>query len=922
MINCVASNNVLKSINDPRKYKHIQLDNGLQIMFIRDKESTMSTASLSVGVGSIDEIKIFGLAHFLEHLLFLGNEKYTGDNIYGETLAKYNGMSNAFTSNTNTTYYFEVQSESYFEILDIFANFFISPLFTESAVSREMNAVNSEHNNNILNDSWRFQQLLKTITKKNHKFNHFGTGCLETLNIPDIVNHVKDFYKKYYSSDNMALTIVSNISIKKLEKFVCNIFSQITKKSIGKDLVVSSRNYDMPYNTTLFVKYVPIKTKTHITMIFQIDIANELYDKYKSYSIPNIISHILGHEGHGSIFNLLRQENLALNMAAGFNDRIGNICVFNITIETTPEGFTKKNKIMYIVYNYIEQFKQTCLNNIGKIKEQYNENRILKQQELKFLEKSDQMSYAIYLSSKMLECNYNRDIIVSDYILNEYDDNVPYLLSKVLSFMIKSNCVILYSSKEYDKMLGSFEKWYGVEYLVYVNKIKHTPVLYNTLLHLPNKNPYICKKMKVIRNRISDIYPKRINGSKIQTWHQFNNNYNVPYIYYDSDIMMESHKYNIKEYLAYSLFVACIVDIINPDMYECNMSNYNAQIYRNMNGIKFSVYGPSEKIHKVVEMILKQILYPTLSEDVFIKQKTKLSMILQNSMLDSPHEISHNILCEKVDDSIYSVVNKLKEIQYVTFYDIKQIFKKIKTYSNIRNFIAGNIIDQDALSLSALYNNFKQPDNINKLHHLNILENGKHVTIKEKSYNSQEKNSSASIYVQLGYVRPGIDLNWNVKKCVHSIVNSFLSEKFFDELRTKEQLGYTVYTAGEYFVDISYGFICQKFVVQSIKEKSDYLAERIKKFIRNKMESFEHINETEIDNIKKSLIEVLKQPKQNLYDYCNYRYHCIVHCNGIHNFNEIMIETYEKITLDDVKNFYRTYFIDDKISSSWTIQIN
>ena len=255
----IMSNNVFKSKNDDREYKLIELENGLKVMLVHDDKCNISTASMTVGVGSIDEGEINGLAHFLEHLLFLGSEKYPGDNIYGQTLSKYNGSSNAFTESINTTYYFRVHSESFGEILDIFGNFFIKPLFTESAVSREMNAVNSEHYNNILNDGWRTQQLLQTITKKEHRFNKFGTGCLETLNIPNIVNLVKEFYDKYYSSDNMSLVIVSDLSIEKLEKMIYPIFSKVTKKIINKKTLIEQRNYELPYNTPLFIKYVPIK---------------------------------------------------------------------------------------------------------------------------------------------------------------------------------------------------------------------------------------------------------------------------------------------------------------------------------------------------------------------------------------------------------------------------------------------------------------------------------------------------------------------------------------------------------------------------------------------------------------------------------------------------------------------------------------
>jgi insulysin len=68
-----------------------------------------------------------------------------------------------------------------------FAQFFLCPLFTESATEREVSAVNSEHEKNVPNDAWRFDQLEKSTAKKDHAFNKFGTGkeilsCSYTLN--------------------------------------------------------------------------------------------------------------------------------------------------------------------------------------------------------------------------------------------------------------------------------------------------------------------------------------------------------------------------------------------------------------------------------------------------------------------------------------------------------------------------------------------------------------------------------------------------------------------------------------------------------------------------------------------------------------------------------------------------------------------
>jgi len=68
---------VIKSISDKRTYKAITLKNGLECLLISDPDAQKSAAALSVGIGSfLDPLEAQGIAHYLEHMLFMGTGKY------------------------------------------------------------------------------------------------------------------------------------------------------------------------------------------------------------------------------------------------------------------------------------------------------------------------------------------------------------------------------------------------------------------------------------------------------------------------------------------------------------------------------------------------------------------------------------------------------------------------------------------------------------------------------------------------------------------------------------------------------------------------------------------------------------------------------------------------------------------------------
>jgi hypothetical protein len=141
----------VQSIGDQRTHRYIKLaSNGMPVVIISDPTTDFAAASLCVGVGSASDPRPFdGLAHFLEHMLFLGTAKYPNESEFHTFLSSNAGYSNAWTSYFQTNYHFQVSPSAFDGALDRFAQFFISPLFQTDMTNREIEAVNNEHAKNI-----------------------------------------------------------------------------------------------------------------------------------------------------------------------------------------------------------------------------------------------------------------------------------------------------------------------------------------------------------------------------------------------------------------------------------------------------------------------------------------------------------------------------------------------------------------------------------------------------------------------------------------------------------------------------------------------------------------------------------------------------------------------------------------------------
>jgi insulysin len=203
-------------------------------VLISDSLSTTAGASLSVSAGSNqDPHTLQGLAHFCEHMLFLGSKKYPDGEIYFKTITENNGHFNAYTDREITNYFFDIHYYSFETALDLFSRFFIDPIFTKEKVDKEINSVNSEFEKNLIVDSRKRSQILTYITDPDNPFHRFSTGNIQSLTNNSLYYQIElreellNYHSKYYTADKMKLVVYSNDDLDDLEELVITKFSDV-----------------------------------------------------------------------------------------------------------------------------------------------------------------------------------------------------------------------------------------------------------------------------------------------------------------------------------------------------------------------------------------------------------------------------------------------------------------------------------------------------------------------------------------------------------------------------------------------------------------------------------------------------------------------------------------------------------------------
>lgn len=237
----------------------------------------------------------------------MGSEKYPKENELDQYLSSNGGGSNALTECEHTLFYFDVVEEHLSEAMDRFSSLFVAPLMLPDSISREIEAIESEFQNNVNDDDSRIVQLF--ASKANEPASTFTWGNLKTLK--ELIESDKlyaaahEFRSKYYVANNMYLCIESSESLDSLQNLVEKSFSEIKSGTLNDQRqILSYQDYFKPefQDKVFYIKPKSDKCKLFITFLMP-----SMQKFYKSKP-HDYLAYIIQHEGFGSLSSYLKRK--------------------------------------------------------------------------------------------------------------------------------------------------------------------------------------------------------------------------------------------------------------------------------------------------------------------------------------------------------------------------------------------------------------------------------------------------------------------------------------------------------------------------------------------------------------------------------------------------------------------------------------
>jgi insulysin len=898
-----------KSIYDDNIYKFVILKNKLKVLLISNPKTNIACASMVVGVGSLSDGKIYGMAHFLEHMLFMGNKKYPQEDYYFNLLAQAGGSSNAYTADTHTNYYFSVNPTNFLNILDVFGHFFIDPLLNKNAIEREINAVNAEHKKNINNDDWRLHHISKLMAGPNSPIYNFTTGSLESLKYDNLNELMIEFYQQYYSANNMTLVVLGKESIDNLFNSIINIFEEVPNYN-NTNIYTFDK---ILMKNQCIVEIIPIKNNDEIILFWEL---NNNLNNIK-YHIIDYILYTIGSENEYSVSYILKKMYFIEHLKTSVDFILGSKQILQIIIKLTKKGINYINEIIHLICEYINKIKMNVqsylYDEIKYIDHQHFLFNSIVNTEKNVSEKSSQIHllYNYININELLKINSLYNNFTKQYIENELQ-NITF-----------DKMFVILSSKKFNTT--NIEKWYNIHYNIFDNqnelylKINNPDIYYKIIqmINIPSHNFFISHSFNLKNNKIFITHPTIINTHNNILMYYKQNIINIPktniIIKIYSDWLLKSPSNKILFNFYFKLIKFNNYHFFN----SIKIAGYTLIIKILDNKILLIINGTNDKLFDVIQNIINIIFNKNINFNKNIIIQSILSFHkqieikkLQNKLYDSPYLFSYNLLKEHIDKNFISFHKQIDIINNITLNQYHSILSSFMNNINISCFVIGDETYDSLNKISNLFTPFNSKNNyIINNNTLNIINNNKNIEINKFNIIKNDENSAIIYSFHLGY----IDFNNNINEAVYNLIlmnllNSIISSKFFDTLRTKEQLGYIVQSKIKVIGYDEYPYYLHNLIIQSPHKSAEFLKNRIIIFLSEFAQYLE--NMSNINNYINSQIIYYSQPFNNIKDDVLFYTDIFIH-NHIHfNLKNIILQKLKIISKNDIIIFFNKYYID------------
>jgi insulysin len=424
------------------------------------------------------------------------------------------------------------------------------------------------------------------------------------------IQALKAFWKEYYKTSNIRLSVVGSSSLDALQRVVEDSFGELPiSNEPPRRKKVNPNSLVFPLENAVYNPQEPAFGKEQLGKIREvIPILESRLLKVQFATPPmedpvlrktkphRVVSHLLGHESPGSLHCLMNEMGLITGLTSGASIDTSEFSLFGMTLSLTPKGMKEKELVLDLVFQWIGLIKDTAIKEPDLLAAYHNELSQISANGFKFRENGDPTDFCSSASELLFDDDHPAEILASGSLVDDYD---PVVAKSFLERLSPDNAMVTLvdSSTKPDESDGwKVEPLYGANYREQnmsdeqLRQWGSSDGKFNPKLHLPALNEYIpsdfslrcddTEEGRKMSNSERDEYRKEDpillkQGPNFRLWHKMDRFWRVPKAFIRLSIVSPNTYCSPRSMTLSRIYQRVLNDDLNSFVYDASLAGCN-----------------------------------------------------------------------------------------------------------------------------------------------------------------------------------------------------------------------------------------------------------------------------------------------------------------------------------------------------------
>lgn len=526
------------------------------------------------------------------------------------------------------------------------------------------------------------------------------------------------------------------------------------------------------------------------------------------------------------------------------------------------QGLKHYEEIVEVVFQYVALLRETPPQEWI-----FDEQKGMADVDFKFKQKTPASRFTSKISSIMQKPMPREWLLSGQSRLRKFDAD---LIDQAVACLRPDNFRMTIVSRKFPGDWDKREKWYGTEYKCekipasFMEKIKRAAACPAKdrlpALHLPHKNNFIPTQLEVEKKEVKEpaLAPRIVRNDPVAcTWWKKDDTFWVPkadlIVSCKTPIIYASAENAVKA----KLYTDLVRDALEEYSYDAELAGLQYNVTLDSRGLFLDLSGYNDKLSVLLEQVLITMRDLEVRDDRFEIIKERLNRGYSNWELQQAYSQVSDYTTWLNSERDYVVEETAAELAGVTAEAVRQFHRQMLSQMHAEVYVHGNLYREDALKLTDMVESILKPRVLPRsqwpIIRSLILPPGSNYVYKKTLKDHANVNHCIETCLYVG------DRGDRMVRAKTLLFDQLSHEPAFDQLRTKEQLGYVVFSGVRSF-STTYGF---RFIIQSEKTP-EHLDSRTEAFLASYAQTLESMTDAEFESHKRSLIVRRLEKLKNL----------------------------------------------------------